>query len=277
MLILSIDSSGMTASAALVTEEKILAEMNVNNKKTHSQTLLPMITQLMDSVELALEAIDMIAVAEGPGSFTGLRIGAGLAKGLGLTLDKPVIGISTIEAMADAVGPGAYPVCPMIDARHETVYTGLYTWQFPDKGTVLLSDSAPDSGTVLLSDSADTETGAGMQTLIETQALTLQELAEQIADVCPEADQIIISGDGAVAYRDQFEKYLDAAFEKTGTEPGDRPRVIMAPLHLRMQRAAALGALALERTDQAVSSDDFAPDYHRMTQAERMKKLKEQE
>ena len=82
MLILSIDSSGMTASAALVTEEKILAEMSVNNKKTHSQTLLPMVEQLMDSVDLSPEAVDMIAVAEGPGSFTGLRIGAALAKGL---------------------------------------------------------------------------------------------------------------------------------------------------------------------------------------------------
>ena len=80
MLILAIDSSGMTASAALLTEEKVLSEMSVNNKKTHSQTLLPMIETVMNGSGLEFEAIDAIAVAEGPGSFTGLRIGAALAK-----------------------------------------------------------------------------------------------------------------------------------------------------------------------------------------------------
>ena len=292
MLILGIDSSGMTASAALVTEEKILAEMSVNNKKTHSQTLLPMVARMMDSVDLPPDAVDLIAVAEGPGSFTGLRIGAGLAKGLGLALDKPIIGISTIDAMAYALGPCGGLICPMIDARHETVYTGLYTWQFPDKGTVLLSDSGSDKGTVLLSD-----LGAGMQTLIETRAMSLRELAEQIAELDAEgtfgqrddegpaqsADEhsasrrvLMINGDGAEIYQEAFEGYLREAYQKAGLDEASVPRVALAPLHLRMQRAAALGALALDRSDEAVSSDDFAPDYHRVTQAERMKQIKEQ-
>ena len=122
MLILAIDSSGMTASAALLTEEKVLSEMSVNNKKTHSQTLLPMIETVMNGSGLEFEAIDAIAVAEGPGSFTGLRIGAALAKGLGLSLDVPLIGISTIDALAYEVGPADALICPMIDARHETVW-----------------------------------------------------------------------------------------------------------------------------------------------------------
>lgn len=115
-----------------------------------------------------------------------------------------------------------------------------------------------------------------METLIETQALSLRELAEQIAGIRPAADAIILSGDGAEVYQETFAGYLKEAYEQAGPDAGTVPRVMPAPLHLRLQRAAALGALALERLDEAVSSDDFAPDYHRVTRAERMKKLKEQ-
>ncbi len=247
MLILSIDSSGMTASAALVTKEKILAEMSVNNKKTHSQTLLPMVEQLMDSVDLSPEAVDMIAIAEGPGSFTGLRIGAALAKGLGLALEKPLIGISTTDALAYGCGMTDCLICPMIDARHETVYTGIYAWR-----------------------------GGCFMTLIDTEAVSLRELAEQVADLHPDPGTVIIvCGDGAQGYQDSFDSYLREVYTERGQEPEERPELKLAPVHLRLQRAAALGALALQRTETATPADDFAPDYHRMTQAERMKKLRE--
>ena len=102
MRILALDSSGLVASVAVVEkieeEEQVIAEYTVNYKKTHSQTLLPMLDTVSDMIELDLKTIDAIAVAGGPGSFTGLRIGSATAKGLGLAMNKPLIHIPTICA-----------------------------------------------------------------------------------------------------------------------------------------------------------------------------------
>ena len=100
MKILGLDSSGIVASVAVVEDDTMIAEYSVNYKKTHSQTLLPMLDEVVKMTELDLNTIDAIAVAAGPGSFTGLRIGSATAKGLGLALDKPLIGIPTTEALA---------------------------------------------------------------------------------------------------------------------------------------------------------------------------------
>lgn len=141
MKILAIDSSGLVASAAVVTEEDLTAEYTVNYKKTHSQTLLPMIDEIVRMTELDLKEIDAIAVAEGPGSFTGLRIGSSTAKGLGLALNKPVVGVPTVDALAyNLFGTGSM-ICPMMDARRGQVYTGLYTFK-DGEFTVVLSQRA---------------------------------------------------------------------------------------------------------------------------------------
>ena len=87
MKLLAIDSSGLVASVAVIEEETLVAEYTMNYKKTHSQTLLPMLEEIKKSIDLDLSSIDAIAVAAGPGSFTGLRIGSATAKGLGLALD----------------------------------------------------------------------------------------------------------------------------------------------------------------------------------------------
>ena len=100
MKILALDSSGLVASVAIMEDDNLVAEYTMNYKKTHSQTLLPMLDELKKAVQLDLESIDAIAVAAGPGSFTGLRIGSATAKGLGLALNKPLIGIPTTEALA---------------------------------------------------------------------------------------------------------------------------------------------------------------------------------
>lgn len=91
MKILGLDSSGLVASVAVVEDDTLIAEYTMNYKKTHSQTLLPMLDEIKKAVELELDSIDAIAVAQGPGSFTGLRIGSATAKGLGLALDKPLV------------------------------------------------------------------------------------------------------------------------------------------------------------------------------------------
>lgn len=132
MKLLALDSSGLVASVAIVTEEAMLAEYTVNYKKTHSQTLLPMLDEIVKMVELDLAEVDAIAVAAGPGSFTGLRIGSATAKGLGLALKKPIIAVPTLEALAYNLYGTDKLICPMMDARRNQVYTGLYEFYGDD-------------------------------------------------------------------------------------------------------------------------------------------------
>ena len=134
MKILGIDSSGLVASAAIADEKNIIAEFTVNNKQTHSQTLLPMIEKVVDMSGIELEQIDAIAIAAGPGSFTGLRIGSATAKGIGLALKKPVVSVPTLEGLAYRVSVFDGIICPIMDARRNQVYTGIYKM---DKGNLV--------------------------------------------------------------------------------------------------------------------------------------------
>ena len=126
MKILGLDSSGIVASVAVVEDEILTAEYTVNYKKTHSQTLLPMLDEVAKMTELDLDTVDAIAVAGGPGSFTGLRIGSATAKGLGLALGKPLIHVPTMDAMGYCLYGASALICPMLDARRQQVYTGHY-------------------------------------------------------------------------------------------------------------------------------------------------------
>ena len=130
MRILAIDSSGLVATVAVVEEEneisKTIAEYTINYKKTHSQTLLPMLDEIVKMTDMNLDTIDAIAVAGGPGSFTGLRIGSATAKGLGLALKKPLIHIPTVEGLAYNLCYTDRIICPIMDARRNQVYTGIY-------------------------------------------------------------------------------------------------------------------------------------------------------
>lgn len=126
MKILAIESSSMVASVAIMTEETILAEYTINHKKTHSQTLLPMIDEIVTMTETDLSEMDAIAVSGGPGSYTGLRIGSATGKGLGLALNKPMIHIPTMDAMAYNFYGTDMLICPIMDARRQQVYYGFY-------------------------------------------------------------------------------------------------------------------------------------------------------
>ena len=126
MKILGLDSSGLVASVAIVEDNDLKGEYTVNYKKTHSQTLLPMLDEVAKMIELDLNSIDAIAVSGGPGSFTGLRIGSATAKGLGLALGKPLIHIPTVDALAYNLAGNRDIICPLMDARRNQTYTGLY-------------------------------------------------------------------------------------------------------------------------------------------------------
>ena len=144
MKIIAIDSSGLVATVAIAEQDTIIAEYTVNYKKTHSQTLLPMLDEIKKMTQLDLATIDAIAIAAGPGSFTGLRIGSATAKGLGLALDKPIIEVPTVDALAMNLWGTKDVICPIMDARRNQVYTGIYEFGDDDRLDVLHEQFADD-------------------------------------------------------------------------------------------------------------------------------------
>ncbi len=128
MKILAIDTTSLAASVALVDETKTIAEFTTNFKKTHSQTIMPMIDYLKNMVELNFDEVDYIACSSGPGSFTGLRIGAATAKGLAFALNKKIVPVPTLDALAYNVFMNENIIVPIMDARRGQVYTAFYTW-----------------------------------------------------------------------------------------------------------------------------------------------------
>lgn len=180
MRILALDSSGLVASVAIVEDMQTIAEYTVNYKKTHSQTLLPMLDEIVKMTELDLNTIDAIAISGGPGSFTGLRIGSATAKGLGLALGKPLIHIPTLEGMAYNLYGSSSLICPIMDARRNQVYTGLY--RFED----------------------------GKLDVVENQmAVALEELIEKLNE---RKEAVVFLGDGVPVYKEQIEKGLKVSF-----------------------------------------------------------------
>lgn len=181
MKILALDSSGLVASVAVTEDDNLLAEYTVNYKKTHSQTLLPMLDEISRMIELDLESIDAIAVAAGPGSFTGLRIGSATAKGLGLALSKPLIGVPTVEALAYNLYDVPGLICPIMDARRRQVYTGLYSFEQHQ-----------------------------MKTVKEQTAMGIEELTEELNQ---KNQPVIFLGDGVAVYRDTIKEKLTVPFD----------------------------------------------------------------
>lgn len=173
MKILGIESSSLVASAAIVTDDILTAEYTVNFKKTHSQTLLPMIDEIVRMTETELETIDAIAVSGGPGSFTGLRIGSATAKGLGLALKKPLIHIPTVDAMAWNLWGARGLVCPIMDAKRNQVYTGIYRME------------------------------NGLEAVKEQCAMDMGALAEELNRL---GEPVIFLGDGVPVYKEIIEE-----------------------------------------------------------------------
>ena len=129
MIILALESSGLVASAALVSEDRLIGEYTTNFKKTHSQTLLPMMDALLKMTGIDISEIDAFAISGGPGSFTGLRIGSATVKGLAMATGKPVINVPTLEGLACNFFGTDSVICPLMDARRNQTYTALYAYE----------------------------------------------------------------------------------------------------------------------------------------------------
>ncbi len=248
MKLLALDSSGLVASVAIMEDDTLLAEYSTNYKKTHSQTLLPMLEELRRMVELDMESIDAIAVASGPGSFTGLRIGAATAKGLGLALNKPIVEVPTLEGLAYNMCGAEGFVCPLMDARRNQVYTGIYEFVRPN------GEKEPWAQEPVLA-------GVPMLRVVEPQAaVDIREIlakANALGKSCP-GRQIIFLGDGAEVYGDMIRRVVSVPY-------------IFAPAGSRCQRAASVAALGAVyyRMGRIVTAAEHRPEYLRKSQAER--------
>lgn len=221
MKILALDTTGLVASTAIVDENKTIAEFTTNYKKTHSQTIMPMIEAVRNMAEQDMHDIDYIACASGPGSFTGLRIGAATAKGLAHGLDKKIIPVPTLDALAFNIPHCTSLVVPIMDARRSQVYSAIY--------------SNTDS----------------LERLSDYMACDINELIEKVLEIDENA---VFLGDGVPVFKDILLKYEGFTY---------------APVSSNMQRAACVGALALERVSEAVEPNKFEIMYLRKSQAER--------
>jgi len=141
VLILAFESSAKAASAALVKDGRLLSQYSQCSGLTHSRTLLPMAEDMLKNAELKLSDVDLIAVAHGPGSFTGIRIGVSMVKGLAWAAEKPCVGVSTLEALAwHGVAAGGY-ICPVMDARRSQVYNAIF--KIEDGRPVRITEDRP--------------------------------------------------------------------------------------------------------------------------------------
>lgn len=240
MRVLAIDSSGLTATVAIVEDDQTIAEYTTNYKKTHSQTLLPMIDEMVRMVDADLKEIDAIAVAGGPGSFTGLRIGSATAKGLGLALDKPLIHVPTVDAMAYSLYGCEDIICPIMDARRKQVYTGLYS--FSHKKMEENDDGSLYDEPVF-------------QVLRMQMAVPVEELIRHLNVY---RRRVVFLGDGVPVYKEMLAEGLKVPYS-------------FAPSFMNRQRAAAVGALGIRyyEAGRYEAAAEFKPEYLRKSQAER--------
>ena len=176
MKILAVETSSSVASVAIVDDDKLVCEGILNNKLTHSQTLMPMVDDVFKKSELTPEDIDLFAVAEGPGSFTGLRIGVTTIKGLAHACDKPVCGVNTLEALAYNLPFCPYIIAPIMDARREQVYNAFYKWE----NGILSEIAAP-------------------------RAISLDDCLRELLEI---GEIVVFLGDGVPVFRDKIKAAL---------------------------------------------------------------------
>lgn len=230
MKLVALDSSGLVASVAVVEDDILVAEYSIQYKKTHSQTLLPMLDEIRNMTELDFDSVDAFAIAAGPGSFTGLRIGSATVKGLALATGKPIVEVPTVDGLAYNLYGTDKIVCPIMDARRNQVYTGIY--QFVAKEDAYCLD------------------------IIKRQcAVSFDEIAQELNRL---GREVIFLGDGVPVFRERMSEIMQAPYT-------------LAPAHMNRQRAASIGVLGSLYFAQGktVSGEEHAPEYLRLSQAER--------
>lgn len=174
MRVLGLDTSTIMTTCAVLDDDKLIGEYSLSQDMSHSEKLVPMVKELLDGLDLKVNDIDLFAVTTGPGSFTGLRIGAATIKAFAHITNSPVVGVSTLESLAYNL-PYNKIVVPMIDARRERVYTAIYSWD-----------------------------AQNLVAIMEPCILEVSSLIERLKDY----DEIVVNGDGSIAFKDILMKEL---------------------------------------------------------------------
>lgn len=232
MLILAFETSAKAGSVALLEDDKLLGETYCNTGLTHSQTLMPMAEELLKTCGFTPKDVQAVAVAAGPGSFTGIRIGVAAAKGFAWGGELPCYGVSTLEAMALQQGLWRGYILAVMDARRQQVYTALFRVQ---EG--ILERVCPD------------------------RAISIEELGKEIRNL---SEPVFLVGDGSILCYN--------ALKETA------PHLVLPPEHRMHQRAAGVGLAALRAIAAGETGDGaaLAPNYLRLSQAERERLAREQ-
>lgn len=245
MKLFAIEASGPVAGCAVLEDDKLIAEFSVQNQKTHSQSLMPMMEQMKRIMPFPLSEIDAVVTTAGPGSFTGLRIGAATAKGMGFALGVPVIPVPTVDALACNLPGTDALICPIMDARRQQVYTGIYCFEKQP------ADPASKEEQILL------------RVLRPQCVRSIQETAQELNEMYNTAGgrSVVFLGDGVPVYRQVLAQLMQVPYR-------------FAPAGADRQRAAsaAVRAMQLYREQGSacmVSADEFRPEYLRLSQAER--------
>lgn len=236
MRLIALDSSGLVASVAVVEDDLLIAEYTIQYKKTHSQTLLPMLDEMKKMIDLDFGQIDAIAVAAGPGSFTGLRIGSATAKGLAFAMKKPIIGVPTLDGLAYNLYGTDKIVCPIMDARRSQVYTGIYEFVKEDSEYTL-------------------------HVIKEQCAVAFDEIAQALNEL---GKEVIFLGDGVPVFSDRMKEVMKVPYTFA---PAHMNRQ-------RAGSIGVLGSIYYKQ-GKIQKAEEHAPEYLRLSQAERERKEQE--
>lgn len=227
MKILGIESATVTASCAITEDKKVMCEYSQSFKRTHSEKLMPLIVQLLEDNCINIDEIDYIAVSKGPGSYTGVRIGASIAKGLALAKDIKILPVSTMMSIAYNVYDKDKYIVPVQDAKSGRIYSGIYKWN-----------------------------NQKLEVVEEQFACNIDDLYEIVNNL---DKKVIFNGDGSESYKQNLVENIKVDFEIAPTSFSD----------LKASTICMLGKQLVEE-DNAIDCSKFAPEYLRLSQAERM-------
>ncbi len=232
--ILGLDTSGKTASAAILDTEAgiLLGEHTIYTSRTHSQVILPLCKQLLTECGMTTNDVDCYAVAVGPGSYTGLRIGIAAVQGMAMVKNTPCIGVSTLEAMASRIY-GAPQILALMHARADLFYCGWFSYRYS------MSD-APH----------------GVERMIPDELQTVPEIMEVISRM---EEPVILVGDGAEEFMKQYTDITN--------HPTDKLHI--APAMLRLQSAAGVCTAAAWKTPG--TAQDLTASYLQAVQVQKAK------
>lgn len=236
MYILAIETTGASASAALINEDGMVTFEESAERLNHLQNLMNLTEKLLLKSKLSIDDITCIAVSEGPGSFTGIRIGVSTARALGQALNLKIISVPTLKAFAYNMENYQGIICPIFDARREQVYTGAYSWN--GNRSEILEE-------------------------IKGEACSIQELFENLEKIGT-GREIMFFGDGIHAYESQIAQWT----EKISPQG---VKVILAKEKIRYQKASAVARLGLElyKQNKAMAYEQIKPVYMRKAEAQR--------